>query len=270
MILQFAYGERAYLGDPGYIHNVTAFQEKVITADYATQKRNTINDTGVLPLTAYDPSNFGILSDNGTSQLTVIDKDGNAVSLTTTVNTLWGSQVFTADGILLNNEMDDFSSPGQSANSFGYVPAAANFIAPGKRPLSSISPVMAEDAETGEIIFAVGSAGGSRIITANIINSFNLLKSDGEINIQQSLAMPRWHDQLQPQTTVLEWAASYPEIPNWQGFSNATAAYLASLGHNITYTTPGSSTANGVQRFANGTFLGGAEVRQLSARAAAI
>ncbi|KDN40091.1 gamma-glutamyltranspeptidase [Tilletiaria anomala UBC 951] len=266
---KFAYGERANLGDPEFVSNVNALQHRYISDAEAAKKRTLINDTGVLPLSAYNPANHEILTDSGTSQLSVIDAEGNSVTLTTTINTVFGALLVTPDGIILNNEMDDFSSPG-SVNSFGYVATEANFIRPGKRPLSSISPVIAEDAETGEIVFSIGSAGGSRIVTANIINAFNLLSTDGQIDIQQSLAMPRWHDQLQPQTTVLEWAASNPEIPGWTGFSNATAAYLTSVGHNITYAAPAGSTAQGAQRFANGTFLGGAEVRQLSARAAAL
>ncbi len=260
---KFGYSERASYGDPAFQSNVTSLQQKVISAGAAEYKQQAINDTGVLPLTSYNPQKYTILSDNGTSQISVIDSNGSAVTLTTTVNLLWGSQVMTADGILLNNEMDDFSSPG-SSNSFGYVPTAANYIEPGKRPLSSISPTIAEDAATGEIFFAIGSAGGSRIITANIINAYNLLHSDGAIDIQTSLAQPRWHDQLQPGTTLLEWAASSPVIPNWQGFNNQTAEYLRSVGHNVTYTGPGSSSANGVQRFKDGTLLAGREIRQLS------
>lgn len=83
-------------------------------------------------------------------------------------------------------------------------------------------------------------------------------------------AQPRWHDQLLPATTVLEWADSDPKIPGWKGYSNSTAAFLTSLGHNITYAAPGSSTAQGVQRKANGLIKGAHEPRQLASGAAGI
>lgn len=97
-----------------------------------------------------------------------------------------------------------------------------------------------------------------------------MLSTNGSVNVQQTLAKPRWHDQLQPLTTSFEWAASDPKIPAWIGFDNSTVAFLASLGHNVSFTAPGGSTAQGVQRFQNGTFLAGGEVRQLAARGAAI
>lgn len=171
----------------------------------------------------------------------------------------------TEDGFILNDELDDFSSPGQT-NAFGYAPSSANFIRPKKRPLSSISPVIIEDIETGKTTHALGSAGGSRIVTANIINTYNALRG---IDLQKSLALPRWHDQLLPATTTFEWADSSPQIPDWKGFDNSTVAFLKSVGHNVSFTAPGSSTAQGVY-FKGGFYRGASEVRQLAARSAAI
>lgn len=266
---KFAYGERTQLGDPAFVPNASYIQTLFVSPEDAARKAALINDTSVLPVAEYDPTSYLPASrESGTSELAAVDAEGNAVTLTTTVNLIWGSQVWTSDGILLNDEMDDFSVPGE--NSFGYAPSPANEPAAGKRPLSSISPTIAENATSGELFFAIGSAGGSKIITTNIINGYNLLSSTGEINVQQSLAQPRWHNQLSPPTTQLEWAESDPAIPGWTGFSNQTAAFLTQVGHNITYVAPGGSTAQGIQRFDNGTLLGGAEVRQLSARAAAL
>lgn len=266
---KFAYGERSELGDPAFTSNVTDIQKLFVSPKDAQRKAALINDSSVLPLDKYNPTSYlPATREWGTSELAAIDKDGNAVTLTTTVNLIWGSRVWTSDGILLNDEMDDFSQPGQ--NAFGYSASPANEPAAGKRPLSSISPTIAENAATGDVFFAIGSAGGSKIITANIINGFNLLSTEGRTNIQESLAQPRWHNQLSPATTQLEWADSNPPIPGWKGFSNQTAAFLQQVGHNVTYTAPGGSTAQGIQRFHNGTLLGGAEVRQLSARAAAL
>ncbi|KAI9365000.1 gamma-glutamyltranspeptidase [Zopfochytrium polystomum] len=265
--VKFAYGERTNYGDPAFVSNVTSLQDQYLTIAAAKEKRAKISDTTTFPPSYYDPANLDVLSDAGTSHIAVIDSDGMAVTLTTTVNLFWGSQLKTPDGFVLNDEMDDFSSPG-SVNAFGYPAAPANFIRPGKRPLSSISPVIVEDVATGRVEFAIGSAGGSRIITANFQNAWRVL---GGMGIQEALAAPRWHDQLSPARTQLEWAASSPAIPGWRGFSNATAAYLSRLGHNVTFVAPGSSSAQGVQvLLGNGTIVGGTEVRQLAARAAAV
>ncbi|GFR51229.1 hypothetical protein Agub_g13604 [Astrephomene gubernaculifera] len=106
-----------------------------------------INDSSILPLSQYggrwNPELTGVVpADSGTSHMAVVDGEGNAVSLTSSVNTAFGSNVMSrSTGILFNNQMDDFSRPG-APNAYHLVPAEANFIAPGKRPLSSMSPSM--------------------------------------------------------------------------------------------------------------------------------
>jgi len=191
-----------------------------------------------------------VLNDHGTSHLAAIDQAGIAVSLTTTINLYWGSQVMTSDGIILNDEMDDFSSPG-STNSFGYTASPANYIAPGKRPQSSISPSIAEDLVTGEFKTATGSAGGSRIITATLQNLYHVL--DQGLSPNESVHSSRWHDQL-TNVTYFEYAAPELGLP---GVDNRTVNYLAGLGYNVTYqSTAGSishviSKINGVLFAAN-------------------
>jgi gamma-glutamyltranspeptidase/glutathione hydrolase/leukotriene-C4 hydrolase len=97
--------------------------------------------------------------------LSVADKDGGAVALTSTINLVFGSKIMDpATGIILNNEQDDFSSAG-SSNAFGFSPSKNNFVAPGKRPLSSITSTIIEN-EHGELTMVVGGSGGSEIITA--------------------------------------------------------------------------------------------------------
>ena len=187
-----------------------------------------------------------------------------AISLTTTINTYWGSTLMTAHGFPLNNEMDDFSSPNES-NFFGYLPTAANFILPGKRPLSSISAVIAEDAHTGELKLSLSSAGGSRIITAVTQVAYNVLFKGQDA--QAALAEPRWHDQLSPNQTTVESAA--PKVPGFVGFNKQTAAFLESVGHNVSWVPIGSSTAQAVERFPDGKLLAATEVRQLAAKGAA-
>ena len=119
-----------------------------------------------------------------------------AISVTTTVNLLFGSQLVVPEtGVIMNNEMNDFSIPNQS-NAFGYAPSPANFVQPGKRPLSSISPTIVEYLKNGTLYFVIGSAGGSRIITATIQNLWHVL--DQNETVKESLAEPRLHDQARP------------------------------------------------------------------------
>lgn len=104
--------------------------------------------------------------------LSVISKDTSAVALTSTVNLIFGSRVMDRKtGIILNDQQDDFSSPGLS-NAFGFSPSPYNFIAPNKRPLSSITPSIIEN-ENGELMMVVGGSGGSEIITATVNVSYS-------------------------------------------------------------------------------------------------
>ena len=148
----------------------------------------------------------------------------------------------------MNNEMNDFSVPGQT-NAFGYAPSPSNFIRPGKRPLSSISPTIVEYLSNNTLYYVIGSAGGSRIITAVIQNLWHVL--DQNSTVEEALAEPRLHDQLEPNQVSFEYA-----------YNNETVAYMASLGHNVTWIAPGQSTAQGLRRQPNGTFEAGGEPRQ--------
>src|ERR1700753_2580604 len=110
----------------------------------AAALRSKINDFHTLNVSAYDPSGFEILDTPGTSAVVVSDASGMAISLTTTINLLFGSKVIVPEtGVIMNDEMNDFSIPGQK-NAFGYLPSPSNYIKPGKRPLSSITPVIVE------------------------------------------------------------------------------------------------------------------------------
>lgn len=124
----------------------------------------------------------------------------------------------------MNDEMNDFSIPGAS-NAFGYIPSPSNYIRPGKRPLSSISPTIAEFLANNTLYFVIGSAGGSRIITATIQNLWHVL--DQNETTAEALAEPRFHDQLVPNLVSFEYA-----------YDNETVAYLRSEGSNITWVAP--------------------------------
>ena len=135
---------------------------------------------------------FQYLEDHGTSHLSVVDADGNAVSLTSTVNTEFGSGVMSpSTGILLNNQMDDFASPGRP-NSFGLSPSPLNYPAPKKRPLSSMSPTLVY--ESSRLRLSVGASGGPKIITATVQTILNHL-FDG-LDLFDAVTSPRLHDQL--------------------------------------------------------------------------
>jgi gamma-glutamyltranspeptidase/glutathione hydrolase len=249
--MRFAYGMRAELGDPLFLDGIDAYQEQMVSAKTAAEVRAKISDTKTFDVSYYDPKGLESLETPGTSHIVSADASGLAITLTTTVNLLFGSQVVVPEtGLILNNEMNDFSIPGTS-NAFGFIPSPANFIRPGKRPLSSIAPVIVErpNATTGAdaLYIAVGAAGGSRIITATIQNLIHML--DGGLSASEALASPRIHDQLVPAQVRFEYS-----------FDNATTAYFKELGANVTWATAGSVAA-ALRRLPNGTFEAAADPR---------
>lgn len=247
-LVRFAYGMRSHLGDPSFVDGLPEYLDNMVTEATAAEARSKISDLHTLNVSAYDPEGLESLETPGTSHVVAADASGMAVSLTTTVNLLFGSQLMIPEtGVIMNNEMNDFSLPG-SSNAFGYVPSSANYIRPGKRPLSSISPTIIETAD-GKLYFVIGSAGGSRIITTTIQNIHHVL--DRNMTSAEALAQPRLHDQLSPNQVSFEWA-----------FDNSTVAYMKTLGHNVTWVAPGLSTAQGLRLTANGTFEAAGEPRQ--------
>lgn len=149
-------------------------------------------------------------------------------------------------GIILNNQMNDFSIPNVS-NVFGYEPSPANYIRPRKRPLSSMSPLIAE--RENRTITILGSAGGPRIITAVVQNALHILLHN--LSSYEALAAPRLHDQLVPDFTSFEFA-----------YNNATVESMRERGHEVQWMPPGSSSAHVVQKLGDGSFEAVAEVRQ--------
>ncbi|KAK1589794.1 gamma-glutamyltransferase 1 [Colletotrichum navitas] len=246
--MRFAYGQRTKLGDPSFVDGLTSYTKDMLSPEVGAEVRSKISDFRTHNTSWYNPDGIESLETPGTSHIAVADASGMAISLTTTINLLFGSQLMVPEtGVIMNDEMNDFSIPG-SSNAFGYIPSPANFVRPGKRPLSSISPVIVEHPD-GKLYFVIGSAGGSRITTATIQNIHNVL--DRNLTTAEALAEPRFHDQLSPNTAAFEWA-----------YDNATTSYLQTLGTNVTWVAPGGSTAQGVRLLPNGTFEAAGEPRQ--------
>ncbi|PHH88647.1 hypothetical protein CDD83_7265 [Cordyceps sp. RAO-2017] len=246
--IRFAYGQRARLGDPSFVRGLANFTEDMVSPARGAYLRSRISDLTTQDVSWYDPDRLQTTESAGTSHIVAADASGLAVSLTTTINLLFGSGLMVPEtGVPMNNQMNDFSIPGHN-NSFGLAPSPANFIRPGKRPLSSISPIIAES-PAGRLFFAIGAAGGSRITTATIQNAIHLL--DGHMTAAQALAQPRLHDQLVPNRVSFEYA-----------FDNSTVFYMKTLHHNVSWVAPGQSTAQALRLLPNGTFEAAGEPRQ--------
>ncbi|TLS21227.1 uncharacterized protein PpBr36_10509 [Pyricularia pennisetigena] len=255
--MRFAYAQRAKLGDPAFVKGMDKYQQEMLSDATAKKIRSKISDKKTEQVEYYNPEGFESLETPGTAHIAVADANGMAVSLTSTINLVFGSRVIVPEtGVLMNNNMDDFSTPGKS-NAFGYVPNPVNFIRPGKRPLSSISPIIAEVRQGGRLYFVVGAAGGSRIISSTVQSVLHVL--DGGKTPSQALAMPRMHDQLMPPVTMFEWA-----------YNNATVRYLSNLGHNVSWVGPTGSSVQAVRLLPNGTFEAAGEPRQLNAAGFAV
>ncbi|CAG8685413.1 5429_t:CDS:10 [Gigaspora margarita] len=138
--------------------------QEIISKEYAALVRANVSDSQTFDPDYYNPI-FDHKDDHGTTHISVMDKNDMAVSFTSTVNLIWGSRVLDPiTGILLNDEMDDFSIPG-APNHFGLRPSPYNFVAPGKRPLSSTVPTIVEN-ENGKVELVTGGSGGSKILSA--------------------------------------------------------------------------------------------------------
>jgi gamma-glutamyltranspeptidase/glutathione hydrolase len=216
----------SYLGDPDFVKNPL---ERLLDKGYAEKIRAVI-----------DPKKAGVSKDlkpgvpphegSNTTHYSIVDQWGNAVSVTYTLNDWFGAKVTAAGtGVLLNNEMDDFTSKVGVPNLYGLVQGQANAIAPGKRPLSSMSPtIMTKD---GKPVFVVGTPGGSRIITVVLHTILNVV--DYGMNVQEAVDAPRFHQQWLPDVTNVETFALSPD----------TRKILTDMGHNLGVPQPAHHVA---------------------------
>ena len=204
--MRHAYVDRnGYLGDPDFVKNPLA---RFLDKDYAKRIRAAIDPAKAASSRALAPGTPPHEGVN-TTHYSIVDGEGNAVAVTYTLNESYGARVVAAGtGVLLNNEMDDFTVKLGEANLFGLVQGEPNLIAPGKRPLSSMSPTIV--LRDGKPALIVGSPGGGRIITAVVNTLVNVI--DYGMDIQAAVDAPRFHQQWLPEETVLEKDAITPEV----------------------------------------------------------
>eukprot|EP00117_Sycon_ciliatum_P001211 scpid42686/ scgid6968/ Gamma-glutamyltranspeptidase 1; Gamma-glutamyltransferase 1; Glutathione hydrolase 1; Leukotriene-C4 hydrolase; Gamma-glutamyltranspeptidase 1 heavy chain; Gamma-glutamyltranspeptidase 1 light chain len=219
--MKFAYGQRLSLGDPAFDPIVNETMENITNPAVVQQMFEAIRDNAT-----FEPDHYvnwwdAGPSQTGTSHLSVLAANGDAVAVTTTINTYFGSKIRSPSlGIIYNNEMDDFSSPNTS-NAYGYPPSPSNFIAPRKRPMSSMSPTIIV-ARNGTMRMVVGASGGSIIISAVSQVIFN--QRFLGMSIGEAIERARFHHQLMP--NVLE-------VERSRGFSETVLEGLRAIGHDI-------------------------------------
>ncbi|WP_460953058.1 gamma-glutamyltransferase [Pseudomonas marginalis] len=203
--MRHAYVDRnSYLGDPDFVKNPI---EHLLDKNYATKLRAAIEPQKAGDSQAIKPG-VSPHEGNNTTHYSIVDKWGNAVSVTYTLNDWFGAGVMASKtGVILNDEMDDFTVKVGVPNMYGLVQGEANAIAPGKAPLSSMSPTIVT--KDGKAVMVVGTPGGSRIITATLLTILNVI--DYKMNIQEAVDAPRFHQQWMPETTNLETFAVSPD-----------------------------------------------------------
>ena len=199
--MKLAFADRAYwLGDPDFVK----VPRGLISRSYASSLAKKIDLAKASVVESHGPAaSFGTANfeNKHTTHFSVADAEGNWVACTTTVNTSFGSKVIIpGTGIILNNQMDDFSAQPGAPNFFGLVGAEANAIEPGKRPLSSMSPTIV--LHRGRPVMALGAAGGPTIISQTVVNLINLI--DYKMPLEKTLASPRIHHQWKPAALRVE------------------------------------------------------------------
>jgi gamma-glutamyltranspeptidase/glutathione hydrolase len=243
-----AYADRArYLGDPAFVSAPVA---NLISKDYAAKQRASIDLEHATPsvaLSAAQPR-----EGSNTTHFSVVDSLGNAVSNTYTLNFSYGvGLVADGTGVLLNNELDDFTAAPGASNAYGLVGFEANLPGPGKRPLSSMTPTIV--LKGGTPVLVTGSPGGSRIISTVLQVIVNVL--DYDMDVAAAVSAPRLHHQWLPDEVRVE-----------RGFSEDTLAALSAKGHHVVGPMAQGS-ANSIAKTSNGT-LGAPDPRTRGADAA--
>ena len=246
--MKHAYADRSeYLGDPDFVEVPVA---DLLSKQYAKRLSTHIDFSEARASDDIKPGKDLPFESHDTTHYSVADSEGNVVSNTYTLNFSYGSGIVVAGtGILLNNEMDDFSAKPGTPNAFGLLGGDANAITPRKRPLSSMTPTIV--LKNNKPYLVVGSPGGSKIINVVLQVILNVL--DHDMNIAEASSVPRIHHQWYPDTLNVE-----------RGFSGDTLKLLQQKGHKIeTSRTLGSTQSILIE---NGVFYGASDPRRPGAK----
>jgi gamma-glutamyltranspeptidase/glutathione hydrolase len=204
-----------WLGDPDFVQMPL---DRLLSKSYAAELRAQIDPARATPTPPFDP---GAPGGTETTHYSIVDADGNAASVTTTLNNSFGSAVtVTGAGFLLNDEMDDFATAPGKPNMYGLVQGEINAVAPGKRMLSAMTPTIVVDPQ-GRLFLVAGAPGGPRIITGVFSAISNVI--DHHMSLAQAIEAPRLHHQALPDTIKLERG----------GFTPAVIDSLRAMGHAV-------------------------------------
>jgi len=248
-----AYADRnTYLADPDFVEIPL---DRLISDEYGVERGASIQADRATPSLEVGPG-LGPADSGETTHLSVVDADGNAVSITTTINSFFGSKVtVTGAGFILNNEMDDFSGRPGFPNQYGLVQGEANAIAPGKRMLSAMTPTIVVD-PAGELLLVVGTPGGATIIT-NVFQQISNVVDFG-MGIRKSVNAPRLHHQHLPDMIQYEPGSLSSEV----------VAALEAMGHEMDERVrtgevyPYIGDVQAIMRLPDGTLAGASDHRR--------
>tara|TARA_X000001036_G_C20683200_1_gene806639 strand:- start:1960 stop:3639 length:1680 start_codon:yes stop_codon:yes gene_type:complete len=233
-----------YLGDPDFVEIP---KEQLVSKEYLLDRMSTFSFDSPTPSDEISYGKIEILESDETTHYSIVDQFGNAVSVTTTLNGSYGSQLYCSElGFFLNNEMDDFSSKPGSPNMFGLIGGSANKIESEKRMLSSMTPTIVE--KDNELLMALGSPGGSRIITSVLQTILNV--HEFKMSMNQAVNSPRFHHQWMPDSIKIESNSFNPKL----------IEELKLFGYNIDYKDP-IGIVDGILVLSSGSLEGGADNR---------
>jgi gamma-glutamyltranspeptidase/glutathione hydrolase len=250
---RLAYADRnSYLGDPDFVRNPV---DELLAPSYAAKLRATILPDRATPSVDAHPGLSPVANEgNDTTHYSIVDRWGNAVAVTYTLNDTFGAGIIGGDtGFFLNDEMDDFTAKPGTPNLYGLVQGTADAIAPGKRPLSSMTPTIVT--KTGELRMVTGSPGGSRIPTITLETILNALVYN--MSAQAAVDAPRTHMQWLPDQLQYEPSA----------FSEATGDALTRMGYHLRDVTKWGSAQSIVVDPQTGDLEGGSDRRTPSGSA---
>ncbi len=242
-----AYADRNhYLGDPDFLKIPT---NQLLDSTYLKSRMSSFSFEKASKSADIAHGDLSFAESMETTHYSIVDADGNAVSVTTTLNGAYGSKVFVEElGFFMNNEMDDFSAKAGVPNMFGLVGTEANSIAPGKRMLSSMTPTIVE--KEGKLSMVVGTPGGSTIITSVLQTILNVYEFD--MGMQEAVNAPRFHHQWLPDLVNFEPKA----------FGAALVNQLKSKGYLLNEAnSPIIGKVDAIRVLSNGKLEGGADPR---------